>query len=160
MYTHAEHPGTSTTTTHTYTTSQPPHSTGCNTCPFQHPHISNTLVAARTHCSSCTPQSVLDLVSVYSLHLMHTPVAKAAQNSISEEEGSEVEDVMYPMAEDQEALLTMFGRNRSFPMVTIPVSALKERAQPGEGQRTRMSSVNFAYVLFVYCGHNAENLVT
>ena len=77
---------------------------------------------------------------------MHTPVAKAAQNSITEEEGSEVEDVVYPQAEDQEALLMSFGRNRSFPKVTIPGSVLKERAQPGEGKHTRMS-----LALFTYC---------
>ena len=77
---------------------------------------------------------------------MRTPVVKAARNLVSEEEGSEVEDVVYPQAEDQEALLMSLGKNRSFPVVTISGSVLKERAQPGEGQHTRMS-----LALFTYC---------
>ena len=69
---------------------------------------------------------------------MHTSVVKAVQNLVGGD-ASSTEAVEYPLGEDRETLLRAFGRNSSLPVVTIPEEVLKERAQPREGQHTRMS---------------------
>lgn len=87
---------------------------------------------------------VLALASVYSSLLVHTSVVKAEQQNLErEEEGSVVEDVMYPLEEDQEALQTAFEGTRSLPLVTIPGSVVKERAQSSKEQQATISSVMY-----------------
>ena len=85
---------------------------------------------------------------------MHTSVVKAVQNLVGGDASSAVEEVMYPLEEDRETLLTAFGRNSSLPVVTIPGEVLTERARPGEGEHTRMSSVHLTVptrVVYMYC---------
>ena len=85
---------------------------------------------------------VLALASVYSSLLVHTSVVKAEQQNLEpEEEGSVVGDVVYPLEEDREALQTAFGGSRSLPLVTIPGSVVKARAQSSKEQQATISSV-------------------
>ena len=83
---------------------------------------------------------------------MFSSVVKVTQSRVDE-----VEDVQYPVEEDQKALLTAFGSNRSFPVVTIPGSVLTQQAQSGElGQLQYITSIllhtdSHTYIDVKYC---------
>lgn len=90
------------------------------------------------------------LTAVYTSHLVCSSVVKATQSLVVDDEGSEVNDVQYPMAEDQVVLQAAFGSNRSFPMLTIPGSVLMQLARSSEcGQHLLITSTllrRFAYL--------------